>query len=48
MAEPIQGEAGVYVPSEGYLAAAKALCENIMYYLLQMKYKQVLHVQVSY
>ena len=26
--EPIQGEAGVYVPSEGYLAAAKALCEK--------------------
>lgn len=28
MAEPIQGEAGVYVPSEGYLAKAKALCES--------------------
>ena len=28
MAEPIQGEAGVYVPSNGYLAAAKALCEK--------------------
>ena len=28
MAEPIQGEAGVYVPSEGYLVAAKALCEK--------------------
>lgn len=28
MAEPIQGEAGVYVPSEGYLAKAKALCEK--------------------
>ena len=28
MAEPIQGEAGVYVPSEGYLAKAKALCEQ--------------------
>ncbi len=26
LVEPIQGEAGVYVPSEGYLAAAKALC----------------------
>lgn len=26
--EPIQGEAGVYVPSEGYLAKAKALCEK--------------------
>ncbi|MBA6155193.1 ornithine--oxo-acid transaminase [Tenacibaculum sp. S7007] len=28
LVEPIQGEAGVYVPSEGYLAAAKALCEK--------------------
>ena len=28
MVEPIQGEAGVYVPSEGYLAKAKALCEK--------------------
>ena len=28
MAEPIQGEAGVYVPSEGYLAAAQALCKK--------------------
>ncbi len=26
--EPIQGEAGVKVPSEGYLAQAKALCEK--------------------
>ncbi len=26
--EPIQGEAGVYVPSEGYLSKAKALCEE--------------------
>ncbi|WP_405296961.1 ornithine--oxo-acid transaminase [Algibacter sp. Ld11] len=28
LVEPIQGEAGVYVPSEGYLASAKALCEK--------------------
>ena len=28
LVEPIQGEAGVYVPSEGYLARAKALCEK--------------------
>ena len=26
LVEPIQGEAGVYVPSEGYLSKAKALC----------------------
>ena len=28
LVEPIQGEAGVYVPSEGYLKAAKDLCEK--------------------
>ena len=28
MVEPIQGEAGVYVPSENYLRDAKALCEQ--------------------
>ena len=28
LVEPIQGEAGVYVPSVGYLAKAKALCEK--------------------
>ncbi|MGB5274020.1 MAG: ornithine--oxo-acid transaminase, partial [Flavobacteriaceae bacterium] len=28
LVEPIQGEAGVYVPSEGYLKTAKALCEQ--------------------
>jgi len=28
LVEPIQGEAGVYVPSDGYLAKAKALCEQ--------------------
>ena len=28
LVEPIQGEAGVYVPSEGYLRAAKDLCEQ--------------------
>ncbi len=28
LVEPIQGEAGVYVPSEGYLAKAKQLCEK--------------------
>lgn len=33
LVEPIQGEAGVYVPTEGYLAKAKALCEkhNILF-----------------
>ncbi|MFT4833228.1 MAG: ornithine--oxo-acid transaminase [Psychroserpens sp.] len=28
LVEPIQGEAGVFVPSEDYLAKAKALCEE--------------------
>lgn len=28
MVEPIQGEAGVVVPDEGYLAKAKAICEK--------------------
>lgn len=28
LVEPIQGEAGVYVPSEGYLEKAKALCKK--------------------
>ncbi len=28
LVEPIQGEAGVYVPSDGYLKKAKALCEK--------------------
>ncbi|AYN04597.1 MULTISPECIES: ornithine--oxo-acid transaminase [unclassified Flavobacterium] len=33
LVEPIQGEAGVYVPSEGYLAKAKELCaaHNVLF-----------------
>ena len=33
LVEPIQGEAGVYVPSEGYLTKAKALCvkHNVLF-----------------
>jgi len=33
MVEPIQGEAGVFVPDEGYLAEAKALCaaKNVLF-----------------
>lgn len=28
LVEPIQGEAGVYVPAEGYLSSAKKMCEK--------------------
>jgi acetylornithine/succinyldiaminopimelate/putrescine aminotransferase len=38
LVEPIQGEAGVYVPTEGYFMKAKALQLTML--LLQMKYKQ--------
>lgn len=33
LVEPIQGEAGVYVPADGYLAEAKQLCEahNVLF-----------------
>jgi ornithine--oxo-acid transaminase len=33
LVEPIQGEAGVYVPDDGYLAKAKALCasKNVLF-----------------
>jgi ornithine--oxo-acid transaminase len=33
LVEPIQGEAGVFVPSEGYLAAAKKMCaaHNVLF-----------------
>ena len=33
LVEPIQGEAGVFVPTEGYLVKAKALCEahNVLF-----------------
>jgi len=33
LVEPIQGEAGVYVPSEGYLKEARAICEanNVLF-----------------
>lgn len=34
LVEPIQGEAGVYVPSEGYLASARRLCSDANVLLL--------------
>ena len=46
MVEPIQGEAGVVVPDEGYLAGVRKLCDKYMFYLLLMKFKLVLPVLV--
>ena len=48
LVEPIQGEAGVYVPSEGYLAAAKKLCLAHNVLLLQMKFKPELPEQENF
>jgi Ornithine/acetylornithine aminotransferase len=39
LVEPIQGEAGVYVPDEGFLKGASELCKNTTFFLLQMKFK---------
>jgi acetylornithine/succinyldiaminopimelate/putrescine aminotransferase len=44
LVEPIQGEAGVYVPTEGYLAKAKRFVQLIMCYLLLTKCRQGSHV----
>jgi ornithine--oxo-acid transaminase len=40
LVEPIQGEAGVYVPTEGYLAKLKRFVQLIMCYLLLTKCRQ--------
>ena len=42
MVEPIQGEAGVFVPDEGYLKSAYNYVQQQMCYLLQMRCKQEL------
>jgi len=44
LVEPIQGEAGVFVPDAGYLKKANDLCRLKMFYSLQMRFKQVLRV----
>jgi hypothetical protein len=47
MVEPIQGEAGVVVPAEGYLKKLTNCVVSIMYCSLLMKCKQELPAQVS-
>ena len=43
MVEPIQGEAGVIVPDDGYLKKElEKFVISIMFYLLLMKFKLVL------
>jgi ornithine--oxo-acid transaminase len=48
MVEPIQGEAGVMVPDEGYLKKAYDLCKSKMYCLLPTKCKLEFQEQESY
>ncbi len=45
LVEPIQGEAGVYVPEDGYLKKASELCKKHNVLLLLMKCKQELQEQ---
>ncbi len=47
LVEPIQGEAGVNVPDEGYLKACYELCENTTSFSLPMRFRQALPVQVK-
>jgi hypothetical protein len=47
MVEPIQGEAGVVVPEEGYLKKPLNYVVSIMYCSLLMKCKRELPVQAS-
>lgn len=46
--EPIQGEAGVFVPDEGYLKKPMNCVNPKMSCLLPMRYKRELHVPVDY
>ena len=46
LVEPIQGEAGVFVPDEGYLKKLMIYVRQRMYCLLLMKFRQVLPGQV--
>ena len=45
--EPIQGEAGIIIPTEGYLKKARELCKHITYYSLLTKFKRVFAVLVK-
>lgn len=42
LVEPIQGEAGVYVPDEGYLKKHTIYVRSIRFYSWPTKYRQVL------
>jgi ornithine--oxo-acid transaminase len=48
LVEPIQGEAGVFVPDEGYLKKSYDFVNQKMYFSSPMKSRLELHVQVSY
>ncbi len=48
LVEPIQGEAGVVVPDDGYLRACYDLCHQRMCCLSRTRYRRVSAVPVSY
>ena len=41
MVEPVQGEAGVIVPDQGYLTGVRSLCSKYNVYLLLTRFKLV-------
>lgn len=45
--EPIQGEAGIVIPPEGFLKKHLKLARRTMFYSLQMKFRQALRVPVK-
>ena len=48
MLEPIQGEAGVFVPADEFVYRAKNCVSKTTYCLSLTKFKQVLHVRVNF
>jgi Ornithine/acetylornithine aminotransferase len=47
LVEPIQGEAGVVVPDEGYLATAKKYCEQANVLFWPTRCRQVFRAPVN-